>query len=125
MNAPTQMQNGAMPDTSRAIRTLVMVVPMLAPKITPVACARSIIPALIKPMTITVVAEEDWMTTVTKTPSRKPRIRFRVSFSSKSFILEPAASSRPSPIYFIPNKNAPSPPSSSTRLVTVTVIPPT
>ena len=50
---------GAMPDTSRAIRTLVMAVPMLAPKMTPVAWARSMIPALIKPMTMTVVAEDD------------------------------------------------------------------
>ena len=97
---------------------------MLAPKMTPVAWARSMMPALIKPMTITVVAEEDWMTTVTNTPSRKPRMRFRVSFSRRSFILEPAASSRPSPMYFMPNRNAPSPPSSSMRLVTVTVIPP-
>ena len=54
-----KIQKGAMPDTSRAIRTLVMVVPMLAPKMTPVAWARSMIPALMKPITITVVAEDD------------------------------------------------------------------
>ena len=54
-----KMQAGAIPDTSSAISTLVMVVPMFAPKMTPVAWARSMIPALMKPMTITVVAEED------------------------------------------------------------------
>ena len=123
-NAPTKIQKGAIPETSRAIKTLVMVVPILAPKITPVACARSMIPALIKPMTMTVVAEEDWITTVTNTPSRKPIIRFRVSFSSKSFIRDPAAISRPSPMYFIPNRNAPSPPSREIILDILTKVPP-
>ena len=81
-----------------AIRIDVMVVPMLAPMITPVAWARSMIPALMKPMTMTVVADEDWMTTVTTVPIRNPIIGLRVSFSSRSFILEPAARFRPSPM---------------------------
>ena len=38
---------------------LVMVVPILAPMMTPAACDRRMMPELTKPTTITVVAEED------------------------------------------------------------------
>ena len=41
-------------DTSHAV----IVVPTLAPMITPAACVRFIIPAFTKPTTITVVADE-------------------------------------------------------------------
>ena len=54
-----KMQKGAMAEMSSAMRTLVMVVPMLAPMMTPVAWARLRMPALRKPITMTVVAEED------------------------------------------------------------------
>ena len=96
--APIKMQNGASREASSAIRILVIVVPIFAPRITPVACARSMMPALIIPMVITVVAEDDWITAVTSIPSRKPRTGLRVSFSIRSFILAPAARCRPSPM---------------------------
>ena len=50
----------------------VTVVPMLEPMITPTACFSVIMPELTKPTTMTVVAEEDWMTAVTAMPRRKP-----------------------------------------------------
>ena len=39
----------------------VIVVPILAPMMTPIACAREIKPALTNPTTSTVVAELDWV----------------------------------------------------------------
>ena len=50
-------------------------------------------------------------------------MRFRVSFSSRSFIREPQAICSPSPMYCIPNRNAPSPPKSEIILVKLTVFP--
>ena len=47
----------------------VIVVPILAPIITPIACDSLIIPEFTKPTTITVVADDDWITAVTKAPS--------------------------------------------------------
>ena len=55
---PAKMHSGAMKEISSAIRMLVMVVPTLEPMITAVACARSIIPALTRPITMTVAAAE-------------------------------------------------------------------
>ena len=49
-----------------------MLVPMFAPMMIPIACFSFIIPELTKPMTITVVAEEDWITLVTQVPSATP-----------------------------------------------------
>ena len=42
----------------------VIVVPILAPIITPIACDSLIIPEFTKPTTITVVADDDWITAV-------------------------------------------------------------
>ena len=50
----------------------VTVVPMLEPMMTPTACFSVMMPELTKPTTMTVVAEEDWMTAVTAMPRRKP-----------------------------------------------------
>ena len=58
----------------------VMVVPMLAPIITPIACDKVNNPALTKPTTITVVALDDWMTAVTPRPVRTPLKGFDVIF---------------------------------------------
>ena len=51
---------------------------------------------------MTVVAEEDWITAVTKAPTKTPKIRLEVNFSKIDFILFPAASSNPLDIIFIP-----------------------
>ena len=51
----------------------VTVVPTLAPMITPMAWRRESRPEFTKPTTMTVVAEELWMTAVTPRPVKKPR----------------------------------------------------
>ena len=72
----------------------VTVVPTLAPIITPMACRRESRPELTKPTTITVVAEELWITAVTPIPVRKPRNLREVSLLSSIFRLLPADFSR-------------------------------
>ena len=72
----------------------VTVVPTLAPMITPMAWRRESRPELTKPTTITVVAEEDWMTAVTSIPVRKPKILLEVILPSSIFRLPPANFSR-------------------------------
>ena len=49
----------------------VTVVPILAPMMTPMACANVRSPAFTKLTTIIVVAVEDWMAAVTPTPVRR------------------------------------------------------
>ena len=85
-------------DTSQPV----IVVPILAPMITLIACVRFIRPAFTKPTTITVVAEELWMIAVTNAPSRMPISLFCVRTSRIFFILEPAAFCRPSAMMFMP-----------------------
>ncbi len=80
----------------------VTVVPILAPMMTPTAWFKFMMPELTKPTTMTVVAEEDWMTAVTKTPSRRAIRRFWVSFSRIFSRRPPERRTRPSPIVVIP-----------------------
>ena len=72
----------------------VTVVPMLAPMMTPTAPLRLMSPAFTKPTTMTVVAEEDWITAVITAPTNTPRTRLEVSRSSMSFMRPPATDSR-------------------------------
>ena len=102
MATPTKANRGAMAPTSRAMSWPVMVVPMLAPMMIHTACRRVIMPELTKPTTITVVAEEDWITAVITAPTRTPRNRLEVSRSRMRFIRLPAAASRPELIICIP-----------------------
>ena len=74
----------------------------MAPIITQTALVKDINPELTNPTTMTVVAEEDWITAVTKAPTKTPKIRLEVNFSKIDFILFPAASSNPLDIIFIP-----------------------
>ena len=60
------------------------------------------IPALTKPTTMTVVAEEDWTAVVITAPTRMPISGLAVSFSRMDFIRLPAAASRPALIICIP-----------------------
>ena len=88
----------------------VMVVPTLDPMITLMACFRVIRPELTKPTTITVVADELWITAVIPQPVRKPDI-FPVVMRSSMFRRPgPALLSRACPIMFMPNRNRQSPP---------------
>ena len=80
----------------------VTVVPMLAPMITPTACSSFMIPELTKPTTMTVVADEDWMTAVTARPRRTPEKRVEVSFSSSCSMRPPESIVSPSPMAFMP-----------------------
>ena len=88
----------------------VIVVPMLAPMIMPVACVSFMIPELTKPTTITVVAEDDWITAVTPAPSRTPLIGLFVIFSSVFSSFPPESFSSPLPSRFMPNRKKASPP---------------
>ena len=56
----------------------VTVVPILAPMITPIDCDKVSSPALTKLTTITVVAEEDWISAVMSTPVSTPVTRLVV-----------------------------------------------
>ena len=109
---PTKANIGASSPTSRAMSRPVTVVPMLAPMMIQTAWPRVIIPAFTKPTTITVVAEEDWMTAVMAAPTSTPKKRLAVSRSRILFIRAPAAASRPELIICIPCKNNARPPSS-------------
>ena len=88
----------------------VIVVPTLAPRITPTALDKLIIPELTKPTTITVVAEDDWIIAVTPAPSNTAINLLEVSFSRIISSLPPDAFLRPSPNTSIPYKNRASPP---------------
>ena len=87
-----------------------MVVPILAPMITPTACVRFRTPALTKPTTITVVAPLLWIIAVIRAPSATARSLLFVSIPRKLLILLPAVFCIPSAIIFIPYRNIPRPP---------------
>ena len=90
----------------------VTVVPMLAPIITPMACAKVSRPAFTKLTTITVVADEDWMTVVIPKPVNTPLRGLEVMAERKPLSLSPAAFCKPELIRFIPYRNIPNAPSS-------------
>ena len=82
----------------------VIVVPMLAPKITPIDCCKVKRPALTKVTTITVVAPDDWITIVIKRPVKRPLKRFPVITDRARCKRSPALFCTPSLINFIPYK---------------------
>ena len=88
----------------------VIVVPTFAPIMIPMDCDNFIIPELTNPTTITVVAEEDWMTAVTPAPNKTALIGLEVNFSSIFSSLPPDTFSNPFPMVFIPNRNSANPP---------------
>ena len=88
----------------------VTVVPIFAPMMTPTACSNFIIPELTNPTTITVVAEDDWITAVTPHPRSTALMGLEVSFSRIRSSFPPETFARPSPIAFIPYKNSANPP---------------
>ena len=67
-------------------------------------------PELTKPTTITVVADEDWITAVTPAPSNTAFIGLEVSFSNILSSLPPDAFESPSPMISIPYKKSARPP---------------
>lgn len=100
------------PNPKSEIIHAVTVVPMLAPIITPMDCAKESKPAFTKLTTITVVADEDCTNAVMRMPVRTPNMRFLVIADKMSLSLFPASFCRPSLIIFIPNKKSPKEPTS-------------
>ena len=96
----------------------VIVVPMLAPKITPTDCCKVKRPALTKVTTITVVAPDDWITIVMIRPVKRPLKRFPVITESARCKRSPALFWTPSLINFIPYKRKASEPINCKRPVT-------
>ena len=81
---PAATSSSAHRVTLNAMICAVIVVPTLAPRITPIAWERFIRPDETNPTTRTVVTEDDWMTAVTKAPvtcslAATPRTRMPVS----------------------------------------------
>ena len=107
---PKIATSGAILDASRAISCPVIVVPILAPMMIQTAWFNVISCEFTKPTTITVVAEELWITAVMAAPTIMPRKRLLVSLSRMVFIRSPAAPSRPELIICIPYRNRARPP---------------
>ena len=89
----------------------VTVVPTFAPMMTLMACPRVSSPELTKPTTMTVVADDDWITAVTARPVSRPENRPLVSFARMAFSEPPARFSSAVPITLMPNRNRLSEPS--------------
>ena len=98
-----------MPDSDSS--HAVTVVPMFAPMITGIDCRRLRSPELTKPTTMTVVADDDWITAVTARPVSRPENRPLVSFARMAFSEPPARFSSAVPITLMPNRNRLSEPS--------------
>ena len=121
---PAMANTGAIAPISSAMSCPVIVVPILAPMMTQTAWFRVINPELTKPTTMTVVAEDDWITAVMAAPTSTPLNRFDVSFSRIDFILLPAAASRPVLIICIPYRKRARPPSKeSTSVIPIPLSP--
>ena len=90
----------------------VTVVPTLAPITTGMPWESCMMPELTKPTTMTVVAEELWMTAVTAAPKATALKGCRVRFSRIGRRRRPARFSSDSPMICIPYKNMANPPSS-------------
>jgi len=101
---------------------LVTVVPTLLPMMMPTAWCSCMMPLLTKPTTITVVAEELWITAVTPRPSRKPLRGLSLSLERMTCSLPPACCSSDSPIRFIPYKKRARPPIRVNRLKMLMVL---
>ena len=95
---------------------------MLAPMMIPMACFSFIIPEFTKPITITVVAEDDCITLVTPVPSATPLRGVLVILYRKASSLLPATDFRPSPISDIPNKNSATPLSKDKTIENIAII---
>ena len=72
-------------------------------------------PEFTKPTTITVVAEEDWITAVTPTPRSSARRGLPVMPARIFFSREPAAFSRAAPMMCMPKRKRARPPMRSRR----------
>ena len=78
------------------------VVPMSAPRMTPMVCRSDSRPAEAKPTSMTVVALDDCRTAVTPAPTSRALKRLPVSVESRWRRRVPAARCNPSPTSFTP-----------------------
>ena len=108
--APTNNIGNAYLEILNPIMNVVIVVPIFAPIIIPMACLNVSNPAPTSPIVITEVPELDCISAVTKIPTRTPKKGEVVYLSKIYFSLSPAAICSPSPMYLIQNKNRPKPP---------------
>ena len=88
----------------------VTVVPIFAPMMTLIDCLSVMSPEFTKPTTITVVADELWITAVTARPVNSPANLFVVNRPRSNFSPFPARLSRAWPISVMPNRNRHRPP---------------
>jgi hypothetical protein len=112
------------PKPSNATIQGVVVVPSVAPTITPIAWGRVTSPALTKPMTVRLAAVEDWIAAVNSTPDRialkwPPTSLCRVRRNAS-----PARPFKPSVRWWMPSRNRPSPPTSVTAAAASMAQPP-
>ena len=90
MTKPIVIAGSASPERLNEMICAVTVVPMFAPKMMPIACDRFSSPALMKPMTMTVVALDDWMTAVTSVPASTATMPLRAKNCRTFFMFSPA-----------------------------------
>jgi len=82
---PAKTKSGATAVSLKAINWAVTVVPILAPIMMAMAAASDKIPAFKKPIRMTDVALELWITAVTPSPTSIDLMRLEVIFSSRDF----------------------------------------
>ena len=82
MRKPSANSSRVVLPMSKAIIWTVSVVPIEAPRITPMVCTSVIMPASTKPTSMTVVALLLWMLTVTRMPTMAAKRRFPVTIAS-------------------------------------------
>ena len=88
----------------------VTVVPIWEPRIRAMLWPTFIMPALTKPTTMTVAAEEDWMMAVTKMPRIRPLTGLEESLPRTLSIFFPARDLSPPPITDMPKRKNANPP---------------
>ncbi|OPZ73710.1 MAG: hypothetical protein BWY82_01033 [Verrucomicrobia bacterium ADurb.Bin474] len=93
----------------------VVVVPMLAPMIIPIASVRVSSPALTKLTIITVVADDDWTRQVTENPVPTAAKRFCVTVRMALRSWSPESFCSDSDMIFIPKRNMPRLPSAEKK----------
>ena len=111
MTAPPKSSSGVKALRLNAVICAVIVVPILAPMITPIAWVSFIRPELTKPITMTSVADELCTSIVMPRPTRTATILFFVACSKITWRLSPQAFLSPEDIIVIPKRKRPTPPS--------------
>jgi hypothetical protein len=115
---PTPISSSAQSVIRKAMSCTVTVVPMSAPRITPRVWRNVIRPAETKPISINVVAAEDWMMEVTSAPDATAARRVRDITVRSWRSRPPMARCRLSPLRRMPYSRSAVPPNSARRMLT-------